>query len=72
MSKGPVRTSPNGPPKLPDGILDELSSRLTKDDAPFLRHLTKQLSLQWADDSDTDWAILGSNLTIMNCFAGED
>ena len=53
MSKGPVRTSPNGPPKLPDGILDELSSRLTKDDAPFLRHLTKQLSLQWAADSDT-------------------
>ena len=53
MSKGPVRTSPNGPPRLPDGILDELSSRLTKDDAPFLRHLTKQLSLQWADASDT-------------------
>ena len=52
MSEGPVSSSPNGPPDLPDGIMEELSSRLSRDDAPFLRHLPKQLSLQWADASD--------------------
>ena len=52
MSEGPVSSSPNGAPDLPEGIMEELSSRLTRDDAPFLRHLPKQLSLQWADASD--------------------
>ena len=52
MSEGPVSSSPNGVPDLPEGIMEELSSRLTRDDAPFLRHLPKQLSLQWADASD--------------------
>ncbi|MEC9351057.1 MAG: hypothetical protein VX482_02860, partial [Candidatus Thermoplasmatota archaeon] len=52
MSGGRVSATPNEPPQLPDGILDELSSRLSRDDAPFLRHLAKQLSLEWADAPD--------------------
>ena len=52
MSEGPVPSSPNGAPDFPEGIMEELSSRLSRDDAPFLRHLPKQLCLQWADASD--------------------
>jgi|TARA_B100000287_G_scaffold74703_1_gene66541 hypothetical protein len=52
MSAGGMTASPNEPPSLPEGILEELTSRLTRDEAPFLRYLAKELSLQWADSSD--------------------
>ena len=49
MSGEGMAASPNEPPNLPEGILEELTSRLTRDEAPFLRYLAKELSLQWAD-----------------------
>jgi len=52
MSEGRGSVKPEGAPRLPDGILEELSSRLTRDEAPFLRHLPKQLSLEWAESTE--------------------
>lgn len=42
-----------GGPEMPDGLLDDLKAVLSKDEAPFLRHLGKHLSLEWlpADES---------------------
>ena len=39
-------------PLLPQGILEELTRRLSKEDAPFLRHLGKQLKLIWLDQNE--------------------
>mgnify|MGYP001209676638 FL=1 len=36
-------------PFLPDGILEKLTIRLSKEEAPFLRYLGKQLKLIWLD-----------------------
>ena len=59
-------TGPNEPPNLPEGILEELTSRLTRDEAPFLRYLAKKLSLQWADSSN-QLGYTRFDMIILNC-----
>jgi hypothetical protein len=34
-------------PQMPEGLLDELKEVLSEDEAPFLRHLGKHLTLEW-------------------------
>ena len=40
-------------PEIPDGLLEELKAVLSKDDAPFLRHLGKHLSLEWLPEDES-------------------
>ena len=48
---GQEKTRPNIPP-MPKGLLNELKKRLTSDEAAFLRHLGKHLTLEWMDSDD--------------------
>ncbi|MEC8913727.1 MAG: hypothetical protein VX402_03220 [Candidatus Thermoplasmatota archaeon] len=34
-------------PQMPEGLLDELKKVLSEEEAPFLRHLGKHLTLEW-------------------------
>ena len=34
-------------PEMPEGLLDELKGVLSEEEAPFLRHLGKHLTLEW-------------------------
>ena len=40
-------------PEMPDGLLDELKEVLDEDDAPFLRHLGKHLTLEWLPSDES-------------------
>ena len=40
-------------PAMPDGLLDELKEVLGEDDAPFLRHLGKHLTLEWLPSDES-------------------
>jgi len=40
-------------PGMPDGLLDELKEMLSEDDAPFLRHLGKHLTLEWLPSDES-------------------
>ena len=40
-------------PEMPDGLLDELKEVLSEDDAPFLRHLGKHLTLEWLPSDES-------------------
>ena len=40
-------------PEMPDGLLDELKEVLGEDDAPFLRHLGKHLTLEWLPSDES-------------------
>ncbi|MDE0954767.1 MAG: hypothetical protein OR994_08825 [Candidatus Poseidoniales archaeon] len=39
-------------PWIPVGLIDELKSKLTKKDAPFLKYLSKNLELVWIEKSE--------------------
>ena len=39
-------------PWLPEGLIDELKSKLTKNEAPFLKYLGKNLQLIWIDKNE--------------------
>jgi len=52
MSAGRLSPKPENPPFLPEDILDDLSSRLSREEAPFLRFLPKMLTLEWAESSE--------------------
>ena len=40
-------------PEMPGGLLDELKEVLGEDDAPFLRHLGKHLTLEWLPSDES-------------------
>ena len=40
-------------PEMPDGLLDELKEVLGEDDATFLRHLGKHLTLEWLPSDES-------------------
>ena len=40
-------------PWLPEGLIDELKSKLTKNEAPFLKYLGKNLQLIWIDKNES-------------------
>ncbi len=40
-------------PEMPDGLLGELKEVLGEDDAPFLRHLGKHLTLEWLPSDES-------------------
>ena len=40
-------------PEMPDGLLDKLKEVLGEDDAPFLRHLGKHLTLEWLPSDES-------------------
>ncbi len=44
-------------PSLPDELLNQLKKILTNDNAPFLRHLGKHLTLEWMDPSDRRFGV---------------
>jgi hypothetical protein len=40
-------------PWIPTGLIEELKSKLTKKEAPFLKHLDKNLDLIWIDKNES-------------------
>ena len=40
-------------PWIPTGLIEELKSKLTKKEAPFLKHLGKNLDLIWIDKNES-------------------
>ncbi len=38
------------PPPFPDALIAQLSDRLNEEDAPFLKHLGRELSMEWLDE----------------------
>ena len=40
-------------PWIPTGLIEELKSKLTKKEAPFLKHLGKNLNLIWIDKNES-------------------
>ena len=42
-----------GQPEIPDGLLEALTQELVGEDAPFVKHLEKELGLKWLDDDES-------------------
>ena len=40
-------------PEMPEGLLDELKQALSEEEAPFLRHLGKHLTLEWLEPDES-------------------
>ena len=40
-------------PEMPEGLLDELKGVLSEEEAPFLRHLGKHLTLEWLEPDES-------------------
>ena len=47
MARADSSNGAEGTPQIPEGLLDELRVNLDEDDAPFLSHLGKHLTLEW-------------------------
>ena len=42
-----------GQPEIPDGLLELLIQELDGEDAPFVKHLEKELGLKWLDEDES-------------------
>ena len=42
-----------GMPKIPDGLLAILIQELEGEDAPFVKHLDRELGLEWLDEDES-------------------
>ena len=44
---------PEGQPEIPEGLLTTLIQELEGEDAPFVKHLDKELELKWLDEDES-------------------
>ena len=42
-----------GQPRIPDGLLEALMQDLEGEDAPFLKHVDREMSLEWLDEDES-------------------
>ena len=48
-----VSRDSEGRPEVPEGLLETLIQELEGEDAPFVKHLDKELGLKWLDEDES-------------------
>ena len=47
-----MASSEQGGPELPDGLIESLRNELDGQDAPFLKHIERELNLEWLPEEE--------------------